>query len=123
MAIRARDSEEMWTGPGPRLPQQHARGADSHFALVCFLEPLAKPDQAALLQWGQVTQVSLDVVCVQFVWNRSHTTSFTKAHRTRKYSRALLSEADMVQSQNSVTLQGPQIETGHHRTPQRQPLA
>lgn len=38
--------------------------ADAHFALVGLLEPLAKPDQAALLQWGQVTQVSLDVVCV-----------------------------------------------------------
>lgn len=37
-------------------------GAGSHFALVGFLEPLAKPDQAALLQRGQVTQVSLDVV-------------------------------------------------------------
>ena len=37
---------------------------NSHFALVGLLEPLAKPDQAALLQWSQVTQVSLDVVCV-----------------------------------------------------------
>ena len=39
-------------------------GAGSHFALVGFLEPLAKPDQATLLQRGQVPQVSLDVVCV-----------------------------------------------------------
>lgn len=39
-------------------------GADSHFALVGLLEPLAKPDQAALLQGRQVTQIPLDVVCI-----------------------------------------------------------
>ena len=43
--------------------RMHTR-TDAHFALVGLLEPLAKPDQAALLQWGQVAQVSLDVVCI-----------------------------------------------------------
>lgn len=52
-------------GSGVYVP--HSSTADSHFALVRLLEPLAKPDQTALLQWGQVTQVSLDVVCIQLV--------------------------------------------------------
>lgn len=34
----------------------------THFALVRLLEPLAQSDEAALLERGQVTQVSLDVV-------------------------------------------------------------
>lgn len=49
----------------------HRQGAESHLALVGLLEPLAKPDQAALLQRSQVAQVPLNVVCVQFVCNRS----------------------------------------------------
>lgn len=36
---------------------------------MCFLEPLAKSNEAALLEGSQVAQVSLDVVGIQFVWN------------------------------------------------------
>lgn len=39
-------------------------GTHTHFALVCFLEPLAQSDEAALLEGSQVTQVSLDVVSI-----------------------------------------------------------
>lgn len=62
------NSEELQTGRGPGSGDSTPiRGAESHFALVRLLEPLAKPDQAALLQGSQVAQVPLDVVCVQFV--------------------------------------------------------
>lgn len=53
----------------PGSPSAH--GVDAHLALVGFLEPLAKPDQAALLERRQVTQVPLDVVSVQFVWKET----------------------------------------------------
>lgn len=36
---------------------------------MCLLQPLAQSDEAALLERGQVAQVPLDVVSVQFVWN------------------------------------------------------
>lgn len=64
---------------GAGFPRQrpYTRGANSHLPLVGFLEPLAEPDQAALLQRGQVTQVSLNVVRIQFVWNISHVKPFT----------------------------------------------
>lgn len=39
----------------------------SYLALVRLLKPDAKSDQAALLQRGQVTQVTFDVVCIQLV--------------------------------------------------------
>ena len=90
-ALTARNCGE---ARGPRFRGQHPHSrAESHFALVRFLEPLAKPDQAALLQGSQVAQVPLDVVCVQFVWNGSHTQSFTTRMLGRRDSRALLREA------------------------------
>lgn len=106
---------------GPRFCGQHPHSrAESHFALVRFLEPLAKPDQAALLQGSQVAQVPLDVVCVQFVWNGSHTQSFTTRMLGRRDSRALLREAATLS--NSVPPQGLQTDTGHPRSPQGQLL-
>lgn len=48
-------------------PWPHHCPAPPHFALVCLLQPLAQPDEAALLQRGQVPQVPLDVVGVQLV--------------------------------------------------------
>ena len=34
----------------------------THLAFVSFLKPLPKPDQAALLHWSQLAQISLNVV-------------------------------------------------------------
>jgi hypothetical protein len=45
---------------------------DTHLALVCLLEPLAESDEAALLQRGQIPQVSLNVVSIKFICNVSY---------------------------------------------------
>lgn len=65
------DGPAMAIGHTRKYDGCHRQGAESHLALVGLLEPLAKPDQAALLQRSQVAQVPLNVVCVQFVCNRS----------------------------------------------------
>lgn len=39
----------------------------THLSLVSLLEPLAQADQAALLHRGEMAQVALDVIRIQFV--------------------------------------------------------
>lgn len=42
-----------------------------------LLEPLAQSNEAALLEGSQVTQVSLDVVGIEFVWDLTCMALFT----------------------------------------------
>lgn len=41
-----------------------------HLSLMSLLKPLAQSDQTALLQGGQVTQVTFNVVSIQLICNR-----------------------------------------------------
>lgn len=45
----------------------------THLSLVSLLEPLAQADQAALLHRGELAQVALDVISIQFVSWREET--------------------------------------------------
>lgn len=43
----------------------------THLAFVRFLKPLTKTDQATLLHWSQLAQISLNVISIQFVsWRK-----------------------------------------------------
>lgn len=41
--------------------------SSTHLAFVRLLQPLAQADQAALLHWGQLAQIALNVVSIQLV--------------------------------------------------------
>lgn len=42
---------------------------EDYLPLVRLLQPLSESDQAALLQWGQVAQITLNIICIQFICN------------------------------------------------------
>ena len=52
----------------------------SHLALVRFLEPATQPDQAALLQGCEVSQVALNVVSIQFFCYTDTHSTHLKTH-------------------------------------------
>lgn len=52
----------------------------THLAFVSFLKPLPKPDQAALLHWSQLAQISLNVISIQFVSWRKEKSNLEMRH-------------------------------------------